>query len=85
MTFRYNPQLVLEKVMRPIPSNNRNESFDQWRQRMLDDTSRFIEWGLQHPDQVEWIPRHRVGSATFPNRLKDAFWSIILHNKNLPD
>ena len=69
--------------MRPNPAPN--EPFDQYRQRMLDDTSRFIEWGLANPDKVEWIPRHRVGSAAFPDRLKDVFWSLLLHNKDLPD
>jgi hypothetical protein len=70
--------------MRPNPSRL-NEPFDHYRQRMLDDTSRFIEWGLAHPDQVEWIPRHRVGQGHFPDRLKDAFWALLFHNKNLPD
>jgi hypothetical protein len=71
--------------MRPNPSHHHNEPFDHYRQRMLDDTSRFIEWGLANPDKVEWIPRHRVGHGAFPDRLKDAFWAIILHNKDLPD
>jgi hypothetical protein len=37
------------------------ETFEEWRQRMLAETCRFIEWGLQHPEQVDWIPRHAVG------------------------
>jgi len=74
--------------MRPIHTNNpprRDEPFDHWRQRMLDDTSRFIEWGLANPDQVEWIPKHPVGRGQFSDRLKNAFWSLILQNPNLPD
>ena len=71
--------------MRPLRSNNRDESFDQWRQRMLDDTSRFIEWGLLHPDKIDPIPRHRVGAGSFSERLKTVFWSLALHDPDIPD
>ena len=71
--------------MRNLHQNNRDEPFDRWRQRMLDDTSRFIEWGLNNPDKVEWIPKHPVGRGNFPDRLKNIFWSLILQNPNLPD
>jgi hypothetical protein len=71
--------------MRSNASHHRTESFEQYRQRMLDDTSRFIEWGLAHPDQVEWIPRHRVGQGDFPERLKNVFWSLLLTNPHSPD
>jgi hypothetical protein len=66
--------------------NNRNETFEQWRQRMLDETGRFIEWGLQNPDDVEWIPMHPIHSrARFSDRLKDTFWALVLGNPNLPE
>ncbi|HUO08448.1 MAG TPA: hypothetical protein VM008_09135 [Phycisphaerae bacterium] len=74
--------------MRPLHTNNpppRDEPFDRSRQRMLDETSRFIEWGLANPDKVEWIPKHPVGRGQFSDRLKNVFWSLILHNPNLPD
>jgi hypothetical protein len=66
-------------------SHNRVETFEQWRQRMLDDTSRFIEWGLRNPDEVEWIPRHPVGTAAFPDRVKRLCWTLILSNKDMPE
>jgi hypothetical protein len=71
--------------MRPNRSNNRTESFEQWRQRILDETGSFIEWGLQHPEQVEWIPTHRADRGAFSERVKKVFWSLVLQNPNLPD
>lgn len=66
-------------------SNNRDETFERWRQRMLDETSRFIEWGLNHPDEVEWIPAHPVGRGSFTERAKTLFWTLLLANRNMPD
>lgn len=54
------------------------ETFEQWRQRMLDETSAFIEWGLRNQDKVPWIPTHRVGYGRFSDRLKEAFWALVL-------
>jgi hypothetical protein len=69
-----------------VRTNNRHESFEQWRQRMLDETGRFIEWGLQNPEQVEWIPVHPVDSRVrFSDRLKNTFWALVLGNPNLPE
>ncbi len=61
------------------------QSHQQWRQSMLDDTSRFIEWGLQNPEKVEWIPQHPVGRGAFPERVKNIFWSLVLTNTRYPD
>ncbi len=63
----------------------RNQTYEQWRQTMLDDTSRFIEWGLRHPENVEWIPKHPVGKGVFPERLKNVFWTLVLNNTHIPD
>ena len=71
--------------MRAGRFNNRDETFEQWRQRMLDDTARFIEWGLKHPDKVEWIPRHRVGAGVFSDRVKNIFWALVMANDDMPD
>jgi hypothetical protein len=71
--------------MRPIASNHRNETFDQWRERMLADTGHFIEWGLRNQDKVEWIPRHAVGRGAFTERVKTAFWTIVMSNRDMPD
>jgi hypothetical protein len=66
-------------------SNQRDETFEQWRQRMLDETARFVEWGLQNPDKVEWIPKHPVGRAAFSERAKNLFWGLILNRDDWPD
>ena len=71
--------------MRPVRSLHPHETFEQWRQRMLEETSRFIEWGLRNPDKVEWIPRHRVGAGAFPERVKALFWSLVFQNDQMPD
>ena len=71
--------------MRPAKSSNRNETHEQWRQRVLDETSRFIEWGLQNPEKVEWIPKHPVGRGAFSERVKSIFWSIILNTNEGPE
>lgn len=58
----------------------RTSQFD-WqahRQRMLDQTSRFIEWGLRHPEQVIEIPAKPVGEGSFPRQVGEWFWSVVL-------
>jgi tryptophan 2,3-dioxygenase len=64
---------------------NRDETFSRWREQMIEETQRFIEWGLQHPDKVEWIPRHRVGQGGFSERVKNVFWMLIASNEEMPD
>lgn len=63
-----------------VSPNKPDESFHRWRERMLAETSRFIEWGLQNPDKVTWIPKHRVGSGSFTERLKNIFWTLALRD-----
>jgi len=50
--------------MRPSTRTG-NETYEQWRARMLAETGRFIEWGLAHPDLVPRIPSHPVGHGRF--------------------
>ena len=72
--------------MRAVRSTFRgNEGHDEWRQRLLDETSRFIEWGLQHPEQVHWIPMHPVGKGAFSERLKTMFWGLVLRETHGPE
>lgn len=73
------------RLLGPNAPRRRDETFEQFRERMLAETSRFIEWGLQNPDKVHRIPVHRVGTGTFGERLKTLFWNVALRNKNLPD
>ena len=63
-------------------SNNRNESFEQWRQRLLNETAKFIEWGLAHPEDVDPIPVVRVGKDGFTDRVKNLFWSLALTKRD---
>ncbi len=57
-----------------------DETYEAWRQRMLDETARFIEWGLAHPNEVRWIPTHPVGKGRFSQRTKAAFWRWIMQD-----
>ncbi len=54
------------------------ESWNQHRTRMLDETSRFIEWGLKHPDLVIEIPARPVGEGSFPKAVGAWFWRVAL-------
>lgn len=54
------------------------ESWQDMRKRMLDETSRFIEWGLAHPDEVIEIPAKPVGMGGFPREVADWFWNTVL-------
>jgi hypothetical protein len=54
------------------------ESWEQYRQRMLEETSRFIEWGLRHPELVTWIPAKPADQGGFPRRVADWFWAAVL-------
>ena len=57
------------------------ESWEQRRQRMLDETSRFIEWGLRHPELVTWIPAKPVTEGGFPPRVAEWFWGAVLSER----
>ncbi|HOF17553.1 MAG TPA: hypothetical protein PK082_01490 [Phycisphaerae bacterium] len=54
------------------------ESWRQYRERMLKETSRFIEWGLRHPELVIEIPAKPVGEGGFPQRVAEWFWGVVL-------
>ena len=62
-----------------------NESFEQMRQRILNETARFIEWGLANPEKVERIPRHVFGEGDFSTKLKRFFWAVALRKQEEPD
>ena len=64
----------------------RDETYEQWRARMLAETGRFVEWGLAHPEQVPTIPAHPVGRGRFSERLKAIFWTTVLRfSEDAPD
>ena len=67
--------------MQNATSDQRDETFANMRQRMIDETSRFIEYGLAHPELMEWIPAQKVSQTTrFSDRIKRAFWSAFFRN-----
>ena len=59
-------------------ARNSRESWSEYRQRMLRETSRFIEWGLKHPELVREMPVKRVGDGGFPRQAADWFWNAAL-------
>jgi len=58
-----------------------HESWQQFRQRMLDETSRFIEWGLAHPELVIEIPARPAGEGGFPRQVAEWFWTVVLTSR----
>lgn len=54
------------------------DTWQTYRQRMLDETSRFIEWGLRHPELVMWIPVKPADRGGFPQRVGEWFWGAVL-------
>ena len=56
----------------------RRESWEQYRKHMLEETSRFIEWGLHHPDEIIEIPAKPVGDGGFPSEVANWFWTTVL-------
>jgi hypothetical protein len=56
----------------------RTETWEEYRQRMLDETARFIEWGLHHPEEVIEIPMKPVSQGGFPPEVGRWFWTTVL-------
>ena len=57
---------------------HRPETWEQHRKRMLDETSRFIEWGLKHPELVVEIPVKPASEGGFPAKVGLWFWDVVL-------
>ena len=45
------------------------ETWQERRRRMLDETARYIEWGLSHPELAVSIPAKRAAQQGFPARI----------------
>jgi len=54
------------------------DTWAAYRQRMLDETSRFIEWGLNHPHEVIDIPAKPAEEGGFPHAVAEWFWTTAL-------
>lgn len=57
------------------------ETWEQYRTRLLRETSRFIEWGLRHPEMVIEIPSKPAGEDGFPARVAHWFWAVVLTDR----
>lgn len=68
----------------PAPMSRLPESWHEYRKRMLRETSRFIEWGLKHPELTIQIPSKPVGDGGFPKGVGDWFWGVVLTTRNDP-
>ncbi|MGC8560454.1 MAG: hypothetical protein ACP5O1_07215 [Phycisphaerae bacterium] len=60
---------------------SRLETYEQFRRRLLDETSAFIEWGLKNPHRVPRIPTHPVGLGQFSQRIKTVFWNYVFEQE----
>ncbi|MBM4018740.1 MAG: hypothetical protein FJ288_10500 [Planctomycetes bacterium] len=54
------------------------DAYDEYRRRMIAETSAFITWGLAHPDRVPRIPRRPVGDGAFSRAMQQSFWFAAL-------
>ena len=59
----------------------RRESWEQYHRRMLDETARFIEWGLRHPEEVIEIPVKPADRGGFPPGVGRWFWATVLADR----
>jgi len=59
----------------------RNETWPEYRRRLIRETELFIEWGLAHPDEVMGIPVKRAGGGGFPRAVGQWFWDVALTNR----
>ena len=62
-------------------SYTNRKSWEQYHRRMLEETARYIEWGLKHPEQVIEIPLKPEGEGGFPPGVGGWFWSTVLTDR----
>ena len=58
-----------------------HEAWQEYRRKMLDETSRFIEWGLAHPEEVVWIPTKPASKGGYPRQIGEWFWTTVLSSR----
>lgn len=56
----------------------RVETWEQYRERIIVETQEYIEWGLNHPDQVVGIPTKLAEKGGFPKSVGEWFWATVL-------
>jgi len=57
---------------------NASENWEAYRRRLVAETERFIEWGLKHPEQVNWIPAKPMTDGGFPRKVASWFYQTVL-------
>ncbi len=57
------------------------QTWEEYRKRMLEETARFIEWGLRHPEQVIEIPIKPADQGGFPKEVGVWFWTTVLSER----
>jgi len=67
--------------LRKTVSKAGGEYWADYRKQMLAETSRFIEWGLQHPEEVTWIPARPADDDGFPAGVADWYWTTVLSDR----
>ncbi len=63
-------------------SDSSRQSWDEYRKGILRETSRFIEWGLLHPELTFEIPVKLVGDGGFPAQVARWFWAVVLTDRS---
>lgn len=53
------------------------QDWDQYRKAIIRETEVFIEWGLLHPEDVDWIPSKPVNNGGFPRAVADWFYGSV--------
>jgi hypothetical protein len=56
--------------------------WQQCRREMIAETERFIEWGLRHPESVDWIPARPVRTGGFPRVVSVWFFREVFFAAN---
>ena len=55
-----------------------DESWEELRARLIDETSTYLTECLRHPELATRIPVIQAGAGDFPPTLTPAFWDPVL-------
>ena len=68
------------RSMRLPHLQRRAESWEEMRQRLIEETSAYITEFLRHPELATRIPVIEAGKGRFPPSLTPAFWDRVLND-----
>lgn len=57
------------------------ETFEELRAQMVQETSDYVTFCLQHPEHAVRIPTAPADRAKFPPSLTPAFWDAVLFDR----